>query len=129
MHLKNLSFDKNAKRVRDISHKKQFLFMNSYRFLVDLVSIFSVIALAISNSQKELKNRSFFHKCLRWYLVDAKSDTSVRQLIDGDAKTNRDLRELNRKTSIHELKTYRDTRDLLFRTFVADNIRDTTTIN
>jgi hypothetical protein len=25
MHLKDLSFDKNAKRVRDISHKKQFV--------------------------------------------------------------------------------------------------------
>jgi hypothetical protein len=54
MHLKSLSLDKNAKRVRDISHKKQFLFMSSYRFFVDLVSIFSVISLAISNSQKEL---------------------------------------------------------------------------
>ncbi len=37
--------------------------------------------------------------------------------------------ELNKKTSIHELKTYRNTRDLLFKTFVTNNIRDTTTIN
>jgi hypothetical protein len=54
MHLKNLSFYKSAKRVRDIFHEKQFLFMNSYRFFVDLVSIFSVISLAISNNQKKL---------------------------------------------------------------------------
>ncbi len=129
MHFKSLSLDKNAKRVRDIFHKKQFLFMSSYRFFVDLVSIFSIIALAISNSQEELKNRSFFHECFRWYLVDAKNDTSVKQLIDDDAKTNRDLRKLNKKTSIHEFKTYRNTRDFLFKTSVADNIRDTTTIN
>jgi hypothetical protein len=37
--------------------------------------------------------------------------------------------KLNRETSIHELKTYRDTRDFLSKTSVADNIRDTTTIN
>ncbi len=54
MHFKNLLFDKNAKRVRDIFHKKQFLFMNSYRFVINLVSIFSIISLAISNSQKKL---------------------------------------------------------------------------
>jgi hypothetical protein len=54
MHLKSLSFDKNAKRVRDIFHEKQFLFMNSYRFFIDLVNNFSIISLAISNSQKKL---------------------------------------------------------------------------
>jgi hypothetical protein len=37
--------------------------------------------------------------------------------------------ELNKKASIYEFKTYRNTRDFLFKTFVADNIRDTTTIN
>ncbi len=37
--------------------------------------------------------------------------------------------ELNKKTSIHEFKTYRNTRDFLFKTSVANNIRDTTTIN
>jgi hypothetical protein len=54
MHLKSLSFDKNAKRVRDIFHKKQFFLMSSYHFFVDFVSIFSIISLAILNSQKEL---------------------------------------------------------------------------
>jgi hypothetical protein len=54
MHFKNFSLDKNAKRVRDISHKKQFFFMNSYHFFVNLVNIFSIISFAISNNQKKL---------------------------------------------------------------------------
>ncbi len=37
--------------------------------------------------------------------------------------------KLNKETSIHEFKTYRDTRDFLSKTSVADNTRDTTTIN
>jgi hypothetical protein len=54
MHLKNISLDKNAKRIRDIFHKKQFLFMNSYHLFVDFVNIFSIISLAISNNQKKV---------------------------------------------------------------------------
>jgi hypothetical protein len=54
MYFKNVSFDKNAKRIRDIFHKKQFFFMNSYRFFINLVDIFSIISLAISNNQIRL---------------------------------------------------------------------------
>jgi hypothetical protein len=46
-----------------------------------------------------------------------------------DSKTNRDLRELNKKTSTNEFKTYRNANSFLLKTFVARDTRDTTTIN
>jgi hypothetical protein len=46
-----------------------------------------------------------------------------------DSKTSRDLQELNKKTSTNEFKTYRNASSFLLETFIARDIRDTTTIN
>jgi hypothetical protein len=124
MHFQDFSCDKNAKRVRDIFHKKQFFLMNSYRFFVNFVNIFLINSFTISYNQIKLYNCSFFQKRLQWYFVDAYND-----LINDNTKINRNLRELNKKTLTHEFKTYRNTSNFLLKTSVANDIRDMTIIN